>query len=93
VDLANNIQHMILILIPIAWLTVVTLFVAVCRAAARGDSPSAQLGEWPSVDTAIDGLILWEDQAEVAMKDTRPRKLRRLARHRVPHNRVPHSIR
>jgi hypothetical protein len=85
---ANNTSHMLFIVIPIAWLTVVTLFVAVCRSAARGDgrrAPSESDGT--TVNTSIDGLVLWEDPAEVALRDMRPRKPHRLlAGHGLTHH-------
>ncbi len=82
----NNTSHMLLILIPIAWLTVVTVFVAVGRMAARGDGPAPPARELSS-RTSVDGLTVWEDSVEVGLKDTRPRQPRRLAGH------ISHSIR
>jgi hypothetical protein len=86
-SLANNTSHMLFILIPIVWLIVVTLFVAVGRSAACGDAPRAKPERESTLGTAIDGLILWEDPLEVALQDTRPRKSRRLAKH------IPHGVR
>jgi hypothetical protein len=89
-NFANNTPHMLLLLIPIAWLIVVTLFVAVCRTAARADRPVAPRAaeERHSPHTAVDGLVMWEDDPiGVALGDTRPRKARRLrARHGIPHH-------
>jgi hypothetical protein len=86
----NNTLHMIFILIPIVWLTVVALFVAVGRSAAHGDGRRAHpaSGE-TTVGTSIDGLVLWEDPVEVALRDMRPRKPRRLlAGHGLTHHGV-----
>jgi hypothetical protein len=86
----NNTSHMLFILIPIVWLTVVTLFVAVGRSAARGDGRRAkpERGE-TTVSTSIDALVLWEDPVEVALQDVRPRKPHRLlAGHGLTHHGV-----
>lgn len=85
---ANNTSHMLFIVIPIAWLTVVTLFVAVCRSAARGDGRRAQSESGgTTVNTSIDGLVLWEDPVEVALQDMRPHKPHRLlAGHGLTHH-------
>ena len=91
-SLTNNTSHMLFILIPIVWLSVVTLFVAVGRSAARGDGRREQpeRGE-TTVGTSIDGLVLWEDPVEVALQDMRPRKPRRLlAGHGLTHH---HGVR
>jgi hypothetical protein len=85
---ANNTSHMLLILVPIAWLTVVTVFLAVCRMAARGDVSPAPLMREQSPRTPVDGLTLWEDPVEVALHDTRRRKPRRLAGHGLSHHGV-----
>ncbi len=84
----NNTSHMIFILIPILWLTVVALFVAVGRSAARGDGRRVrpERGE-TTVNTSIDGLVLWEDPVEAALQDMRMRKPRRLlAGHGLTHH-------
>jgi hypothetical protein len=87
---ANNTSHMLFILIPIVWLTVVVLFVAICRSAARGerDASRAQFERKTTVDTSIAGLVLWEDPLDVALQDRRPHKARRrpLVGHRLPHH-------
>lgn len=86
---ANNTSHMLLILIPIAWLTVVTVFVAICRMAARGDVSSSRPVQEQSPRTAGDSwLTMWEDPAAVALHDQRRRKPRRLARHGLTHHGV-----
>jgi hypothetical protein len=86
---ANNTSHMLLILIPIAWLTVVTVFVAACRMAARGDvaSSPASTPEQSLRTTPVDGLTLWEDPVEVGLRDLR-RRPKRLAGHRLTHHGV-----
>lgn len=65
---------MLLIVIPIAWLAILILFVALCQAAARGDADQAQRGGRPAVvafgEPAIDegGAIVqrlrWRRAAE-----------------------------
>jgi hypothetical protein len=50
---------MLLILIPIAWLAVVTLFVAVCLAAARADAAPPRVDEQDR-DAIGDGLVVWD---------------------------------
>ncbi len=88
---ANNTSHMLLILIPIAWMTVVIVFVAISRSAARGDDAARAQPERSetAVRSSIDGLVLWEDPAEVALRDMRPRKpWRLLAGHGLTHHGV-----
>jgi hypothetical protein len=88
---ANNTSHMLLILIPIAWLTVVTVFMAAGRMAARGDvSPPAPpaVREQSLRNTSVDGLTLWEDPVEVGLQDLRRRRPRRLAGHGLTHHGV-----
>lgn len=88
---ANNTSHMLLILIPIAWLTVVTVLVAAGRMAARGDvAPPAPPAEREQSlrTTPVDGLTLWEDPVEVGLQDMRRRRPRRLAGHRLTHHGV-----
>jgi hypothetical protein len=56
---------MLFILIPIAWLAIVTLVVAICRMAARGDA--IQLGVTDRRPRVVgDGLVIWEDPRELA---------------------------
>ncbi|HTA36457.1 MAG TPA: hypothetical protein VK761_07050 [Solirubrobacteraceae bacterium] len=45
----ENLQMTLLILIGCAWLAVVTLFAALCRAAADGERPAASFDELRSV--------------------------------------------
>jgi hypothetical protein len=87
---ANNTSHMLLILIPIAWLTVVTVFVAAGRTAARGDAavPPVPMREQSLRTTPVDGLTLWEDPVEVDLQDMRRHRPRRLAGHGLPHHGV-----
>ena len=50
---------MLFVLIPIAWIAVVTLLVVLCRAAARADVIPAPTAEtYPR--SASHGLVLWE---------------------------------
>ena len=87
---ANNTSHMLFILIPIVWLAVMVLFVAICRSAARGDRDAsrAQRERKTTLDTSIAGLVLWEDPLDMSLQDRRPRKRRRrpLAGHRLTHH-------
>jgi hypothetical protein len=90
-NFTNNTSHMLFILIPIVWLTVVTLFVAAGRSAARGDGRRAQPERCgTTVNTAIDGLVLWEDPLEVELQDMRPRKPHRLL---TGHGLTHHGVR
>lgn len=85
-NFANNTPHMLLILIPIAWLTVVTVFVAVCRMAARGDVAPAPPPREQSPRTPVGGLTVWEEPLEVSLRDMRRRRPRRLAGHGLTHH-------
>jgi hypothetical protein len=82
-NFANNTPHMLLILIPIAWLTVVTLFVAICRTAARGDAAPERPAAQPIARAVGEGLLLWEDPLEVTLQDKRRRNRGRLTAHGV----------
>ncbi len=82
---------MLWILIPVAWLTVFILCVAICRMAARGDAQPApgapQSSRHPAI--IIDGRVVWEELSEVALEDTTPGgkiRGRRLAAHGIPHH-------
>ncbi len=80
---------MLLILIPIAWLTVLALVVSVCRMAAQGDAAPAPAAK--STQRAIsigDGLVIWKDNPEVKLQDKRRRKAhgRELAAHGMLHH-------
>lgn len=50
---------MLLVLIPVAWIGVVTLLVILCRMAARADAPPSAAAE-ASPHWVGDGLALWE---------------------------------
>ena len=67
---------LLIILIPLAWLAVLTLFVAICRMAALGDATPVPVAEWSSRRIG-DGLVVWEDPSEVALMDQRRGKTRR----------------
>jgi hypothetical protein len=56
---------MLLILIPIAWLAVVTLFVAVCQASAGEESAAAS--EEPGYRVR-DGLVVWDRDAAISLR-------------------------
>jgi len=66
---------MLLILIPLAWLTVVALFVAVCQAAARGDAEPALVIEAPN---------LWSHSATVVCESSARAPVRRRTRRPAP---------
>jgi hypothetical protein len=60
---------MLLILIPIAWLAVVTLVVAVCQATARGEVGRAQSAE--RVHHVREGLVVWDRDPAIALRHWR----------------------
>jgi hypothetical protein len=62
---------MLLILIPIAWLAVVTVFVAVCQASASGEAAAAP-GEEPGYRIR-EGLVVWDRDAAIALRYARGR--------------------
>ncbi len=51
---------MLLILIPAAWLLIATLFLVLCRMAARGDDALAARPRRASVSHSFPGLVLFE---------------------------------
>jgi hypothetical protein len=57
------VTELLLILIPLVWLTLTTLVLAVCRVAARADAASGGLGLAVAVDTvgAVPGCLFPED--------------------------------
>jgi hypothetical protein len=57
----------LLLLIPIAWLVVVTVLLAVCQAAARGDA-SSMPGEEAPPEVIRPGLVVWEESAARALR-------------------------
>jgi len=82
---------MLLILIPLAWLAVVTLFVAVCQASALGESSAV-----PAEDRAYrihDGLVVWDRNAAIALRYRRRSVARRAAFGRGPGAAKPTSRR
>ena len=59
---------MLLILIPMAWLALVILLVALCRMAAWGDGEALESTSFPANDagsTIGDGLRVWSDLDEL----------------------------
>ena len=71
---------MMLIVIIAIWLTLLLIFVAVCRVAASADGRDLPLTErYPSASASrprpdVPGLVLWEDRpAPVAAADLRAR--------------------
>ncbi len=64
---------MLLILIPITWLSVMTLLVAVCHMAAHGDMTlQSAAGAHSRPAGAGDGLVVLEDRRVLALGDRRP---------------------
>jgi hypothetical protein len=65
---------MLFLLIPIAWLAVVTIFVAACRVAARADAmeastePNAPAGAPPAPVMAFRGLKVWEHADPIRLR-------------------------
>jgi hypothetical protein len=58
------------ILIPLAWLAVVALFIAICQAASRGEREPAQVIDVPGRSLGP-GLVVWE-QSSAPMRVRRP---------------------
>jgi hypothetical protein len=67
---------LLIILIPLAWLAVLTLCVAICHVAALGDATPGPVEERGSL-RAGDGLVILEDPSEVDLEDERGRRTRR----------------
>jgi hypothetical protein len=58
---------MLLILIPIVWLAVVSVFVGICQIAARGDGRTQAAA--PETPTRVrDGLVVWDPAAAMALR-------------------------
>lgn len=62
---------MLLLLILVAWLAVVILVVAVCQAAARGESARVS-GEAESPETIREGLVVWDEATARALRAGAP---------------------
>ena len=58
---------MLLLLIPIAWLLVVALLLAVCRSAGRAEAPRLAKRETPP-EVIRDGLVVWDPVAARALR-------------------------
>jgi hypothetical protein len=56
----------LLLVIALAWLTVVTLVVTVCQAAARGDA--AARDEDRVLEPICDGLVAWDRAAAASLR-------------------------
>ncbi len=81
---------MLLILIPIAWLSVVSIVVAVCCIAARTDEAEAS-GADRHGHSIRNVLVVWETRP-LALNADRSRQARRPLEHRHPlHSRRPAS--
>ena len=64
---------MLFILIPIAWLAILTLFVAVCRIAADADAERASLPRSPSGPIGV-RLVLSRAPSALAAQARRPHR-------------------
>jgi hypothetical protein len=73
----------LLILIPIAWLTVVTVVVAACCMAARADDAHLKFGD-ARPRSVRNMLIVWDARATLALNVNRPAHDRRPLEHRAP---------
>ena len=62
---------LLLILVPVAWLAVVALIVAICGMAAQGDGRRAPAAEDAPI-SARNGLVIWELPATSAVPDCLP---------------------
>jgi len=60
---------MLLILIPIAWLAVLTVFLAVCQASALGDAAATPREE--AGYQVREGLVVWDRDAAIALRYSR----------------------
>jgi hypothetical protein len=58
---------MLVLLIPIAWLLVVTVLLAVCRSAGRAEAPGLAARETPP-EVIRDGLVAWDPVAARALR-------------------------
>jgi hypothetical protein len=61
----------LLLVIALVWLTVVTVVVAVCRAAARGDADRPR-GRETSGEPVRDGLVVWDRAAAASLRGDWP---------------------
>jgi hypothetical protein len=76
------------VLIPLAWLAIVTLFVALCMAASRSDAHPTLVIE--ASDRALpSGVVLWEE----ARRERPLRRPQLRAGRRVRSRRLAHGVR
>jgi hypothetical protein len=73
----------LLILIPIAWLIVVTFVVAACCMAARADEARVQFGD-SHPRSVRNMLVVWDAPATLALNVSRLAHDRRPLEHRTP---------
>jgi hypothetical protein len=85
---------MLLLLIPVAWLVLVLLVLAVCRSSASEEASAERAaGERPGVAVAMPGLTVWDCPDEQALvpvglaltSDERPATLAATGPGRRPH--------
>ncbi len=84
---------MLLLLIPIAWLAVVTPLLAACVMASRADGPPATPAALEPGSPVKEGLVVWDPAAAAALAAARGRvplagrpRARHGRRHRPAHN-------
>jgi hypothetical protein len=68
----------LLALIPLVWLAIVTLLLALCRTAARGDEALAAAADRGSPWLQLGGLVLFEDTPVTVASFLRPAHRRRV---------------
>jgi hypothetical protein len=64
-------HSMLLILIPVVWLAIAALFVALCRMAARGDAAMISTPKPGTPSSTFAGLVLFEDRSGRMPRDER----------------------
>lgn len=62
---------MLLILIPIVWIAIAALFLALCRMAARGDAALTNTPKPGTPSSTFAGLVLFEDRSGRMPRDER----------------------
>jgi hypothetical protein len=76
---------MLIILIPTVWVSLIVLFVAVCKMAARGDATPLSFSAEQPAHRVDAGLVIWESAAEVSVRDHRVRSGRAARRRAAVH--------
>ncbi len=90
--LPNTRVEMLLVLIPVAWLAIVVLLIAVCAAAARGDAKPARVVE--TSGTTLRPRLLVREEVRTPIRLRRPDRRPVLQdASRVRNRRLVHSAR